>query len=84
MLDLVLDIKNNRKKQQGSEESFKYLSDGLGKWLQDCGVAKIKMGALSWEKLLMEDKKGALCEEHVCVFDESLTVVCTWLEITCV
>lgn len=61
MLDLVLDIKNNKKKQQASKTGFKYLSDGLGKWLQECGVAKVKMGALAWEKLLMQDKRGDCC-----------------------
>lgn len=59
MLDLVLDIKNNKKKAKDQMATFKYLSDGTGKWLQEAGVSQIKMGELSWQKLLQTDKKGA-------------------------
>lgn len=58
MLDLVIDIKNNRLAKKGSRESFIHLSHTVGKWLQKIDVSKIALMDLNWKKLLDSQKTG--------------------------
>lgn len=72
MLELVIDIKNNRKrdvsgnsKSKASGSSSKggaaaVLQPGVIKWLKQSGVDDVKLVNLSWKKLVTPDKKGRL------------------------
>ncbi|CAD7703288.1 unnamed protein product [Ostreobium quekettii] len=56
MLDMVVDIKNNRRK--GSGQGTAGVSPEVMRWLTQSGVEGIHLGTLSWDKLLDPDKKG--------------------------
>lgn len=72
MLDLVIDIKNNRKPRSNVDRSkFDPVVDGSGrrgaagvlqpgllKWLRGAGVDDVTLVNLSWSKLTAPDKKG--------------------------
>lgn len=67
MLDLVVDVKNNRmKKRQGSlaipMDGTKPLASALppqtGLWYKSLSVETVSIGGLSWDKILSADKKG--------------------------
>jgi hypothetical protein len=60
MLELVLEIKNNRKSKGGSVTAAGLevlLSQGSQKWLKDSQVAEVQLRAVTWGKLLQPDKK---------------------------
>ena len=62
MLDLVVDIKNNRKR--GGDESISELSRVVMKWLTKCGIKQIHLGSLTWDDLIQRDKKGTSLHIH--------------------
>ena len=68
MLDLIVDIKNNRPSAAGAKAkgtegrrggALAVLSPGVAKWVKGCGVDDICLRNLTWAKLLAPDKKGA-------------------------
>lgn len=72
MLELVMDIKNNRqrdvKAKKGSAAvaagaagrggAAAVLQPGLLKWLKQSGVDDVTLANISWAKLVLHDKKG--------------------------
>lgn len=59
MLDLVIDIKNNKLARSGKRESFRTLSPVVNKWLQQIDVSKMALIDLTWEKLVLPNKTGS-------------------------
>lgn len=59
MLELVVDIKNNRKREGGKGGAAAVLSPTALKWLKQCRVEDVALGDLSWDKLLSGGKRGA-------------------------
>jgi len=60
MLELVLDIKNNRRPKgagAGAGGLEGLLSQGSQKWLKDSQVGEVQLRAVTWSKLLQPDKK---------------------------
>ena len=58
MLDLVVDIKNNRKRQDGNRKKVVSLDAAAAKWLKGCGVGAVALGGITWKKVLTGDKRG--------------------------
>lgn len=60
LLGLVLDIKNNRQRSQGTGGPLtisSVLSAGVLKWLKGCGTDEVQLRNLPWELVLRENKK---------------------------
>lgn len=60
LLSLVLDIKNNRQRSQGTGGPLtisSVLSAGLLKWLRTCGTDEAALKNLSWQTVLQPNKK---------------------------
>ena len=60
LLGLVLDIKNNRQRSQGTGGPLtisSVLSAGVLKWLKGCGLDEVQLRNLPWELVLQENKK---------------------------
>ena len=62
MLDIVIDIKNNRKRDHAMVSSKKALLENaaIGKWLKGCRVGGVAVGGIPWSKVLAapEEKRG--------------------------
>ena len=56
MLGLVLDIKNNKRKDKASGPAA-VLSPAVVKWLKQSHVGQVQLKGLTWQKLLTKDKK---------------------------
>ena len=56
MLGLVLDIKNNKRKNKASGPAA-VLSPAVVKWLKQSHVGQVQLKGLMWQKLLSKDKK---------------------------
>ncbi|KAK9823765.1 hypothetical protein WJX72_005349 [[Myrmecia] bisecta] len=56
MLGLVVDIKNNRRKD--GAKAAPALSPAIAKFLKQAGVDKVQLRNLSWRKILTSNKKG--------------------------
>ena len=68
LLGLVLDIKNNRQRSQGTGGPLtisSVLSAGLLKWLKGCGTGEFQLRNLPWQLVLQANKKVRL--HHTCV-----------------
>lgn len=66
MLSLVLDIKNNRRRDRASGPAA-VLSSGVISWLKQCHVGQVQLKGLTWEKLLSPNKKVGMvspCRHH--------------------
>lgn len=61
MLSLVLDIKNNKRRDKASGPAT-VLSPNVVSWLKQCHVGHVQLKGLTWQKLLSPKKKvgGAL------------------------
>ena len=57
MLDLVVDIKNNRKRDDGRRKVAQ-LDSAAAKWLRGCNVGAVALGGITWKKVLTGDKRG--------------------------
>ncbi|GAB4822711.1 hypothetical protein N2152v2_009757 [Parachlorella kessleri] len=57
MLELVVDIKNNRKRG-GDKSAASLLAPAISKWLRSAGVSEVAVGGIAWDKILMPNKKG--------------------------
>lgn len=57
MLDLVVDIKNNRKREDGRRKAVQ-LDSAAAKWLRGCNVGAVALGGITWKKVLTGDKRG--------------------------
>lgn len=59
MLELVMDIKNNRKSKNASDGKTleSYLSQGTQRWLKESKVEEVQLKNLTWERLLDPQKK---------------------------
>ena len=58
MLDLVIDVKNNKLARSGRRESFKNLSPTLAKWLSQIDASRMALVDLTWEKVSSPNKSG--------------------------
>lgn len=56
MLGLVLDIKNNKRKDKANGPAA-VLSPTVVKWLKQSHVGQVQLKGLTWQKLLTKDKK---------------------------
>ena len=56
MLGLVLDIKNNKRKDKASGPAA-VLSPAVVKWLKQSHVGQVQLKGLTWQKLLTKNKK---------------------------
>ena len=56
MLGLVLDIKNNKRKDRATGPAA-VLSPGVISWLKQSHVGHVQLKGLTWQKLLTRDKK---------------------------
>ena len=59
MLSLVLDIKNNKKRDKVNGPAA-VLSPGVVGWLKQCHVQRVQLKGLTWQKLLSPQKKASL------------------------
>ena len=60
LLGLVLDIKNNRQRSQGTGGPLtisSVLSAGVLRWLRGCGVEEVQLRNLTWQRVLQHNKK---------------------------
>lgn len=60
LLGLVLDIKNNRQRSQGTGGPLtisSVLSAGVLKWLRGCGIDEVQLRNLTWQMVLQPNKK---------------------------
>ena len=60
LLGLVLDIKNNRQRSQGTGGPLtisSVLSAGVLKWLRGCGAEEVQLRHLTWRRVLQPNKK---------------------------
>ncbi|DBA70559.1 TPA: hypothetical protein ACH3X2_011953 [Trebouxia sp. C0005] len=57
MLSLVLDIKNNKRRDKASGPTA-VLSPAVVTWLKQCHVGHVQLKGLTWKKLLTSSKKG--------------------------
>lgn len=55
MLSLVLDIKNNKRRDKASGPAM-VLSPGVVSWLKQCHVGHVQLKGLTWQKLLSPKK----------------------------
>ena len=63
LLGLVLDIKNNRQRSQGTGGPLtisSVLSAGVLKWLKGCGNDEVQLRNLAWQLVLQSNKKVRL------------------------
>ena len=60
MLELVLDVKNNRRPKAGATVAAleALLSVGAQRWLRESRVAEVQLRGVTWEKLLLPNKKA--------------------------
>lgn len=59
MLDLVVDIKNNRKRgAMHGGRGATAVPPATAKWLRGLGVDGVAVGGISWDKIVQEDKRG--------------------------
>lgn len=56
MLSLVLDIKNNKRRDKASGPTA-VLSPAVVTWLKQCHVGHVQLKGLTWKKLLTSSKK---------------------------
>ena len=56
MLSLVLDIKNNKRRDRANGPAA-VLSPGVVTWLKQCHVGHVQLKGLTWQKLLSPNKK---------------------------
>ena len=68
MLDLVVDIKNNKRRgdsgsSQGSGPAA-VLSPAIGKWLRSLDVSAVAMGGIPWQRIVSKRKKGIWWEPN--------------------
>lgn len=63
MLELILDIKNNRQPKGSAKGAVleMYLGQGAQRWLKESRVPEIQLRAATWEVLLSPEKKVACC-----------------------
>ena len=64
MLSLVLDIKNNKRRDKASGPAA-VLSPAVVTWLKQCHVGHVQLKGLTWNKLLTSSKK---VRHDVCIF----------------
>lgn len=58
MLELILDIKNNRQPKGGKGAALEsFLSQGAQRWLKESKVPDVQLRAVTWETLLAPNKK---------------------------
>ena len=59
MLELILDIKNNRQPKGSSRGAAldMFLSQGAQRWLKESKVPDVQLRAITWGKLLAPNKK---------------------------
>lgn len=60
LLGLVLDIKNNRQRSQGTGGPLTIsavLSAGVARWLRTSGIDEVQLRNLSWQQVLQPTKK---------------------------
>ncbi|GAX86627.1 hypothetical protein CEUSTIGMA_g14035.t1, partial [Chlamydomonas eustigma] len=64
MLDLVVDVKNNRRSADsggsGGKRAASVLSPGVLKWLRQSGVEEVQLRNITWEKLLDKSKRKGM------------------------
>ena len=74
MLELILDIKNNRQPKGGSKGAAleMFMGQGAQCWLKESKVADIQLRAVTWEKLLSPDKKVQLERLSLCALEIDL------------
>ena len=62
MLELVVDIKNNRKAKSSTSENTleSFLSQGSLRWLKESKVEDVQLRGVTWERLLDPNKKVSL------------------------
>ena len=61
MLELVVDIKNNRKAKSSTSENTleSFLSQGSLRWLKESKVEDVQLRGVTWERLLDPNKKAS-------------------------
>ena len=59
MLSLVLDIKNNKRRDRACGPAA-VLSPGVVAWLKQCHVGQVQLKGLTWQKLLSPSEKVGL------------------------
>ena len=68
MLSLVLDIKNNKRRDKASGPAA-VLSPAVVTWLKQCHVGHVQLKGLTWNKLLTSSKKVRpdvrMCRQHL-------------------
>jgi hypothetical protein len=69
LLGLVLDIKNNRQRSQGTGSPLTIaavLSAGVLKWLRGTGIDEVQLRNISWQRVLQAGKKVScpMIREH--------------------
>ena len=62
MLDLVVDIKNNKKR--GDYKSAYVLSPAVSKWLRSLDLSEVAVGGIPWERILSKVKRGIWWEPN--------------------
>lgn len=60
MLSLVLDIKNNKRRDKASGPAM-VLSPSVVSWLKQCHVGHVQLKGLTWQKLLSPKKTVREC-----------------------
>lgn len=58
MMDIVVDVKNNRKRELNKRELTQRLDSQVLRWLKGAGISGIALGGISWETVLEKDKRG--------------------------
>lgn len=58
MLELILDIKNNRQPKGGKGAALDaFLSQGAQRWLKESKVPDIQLRGVTWQRLLAPNKR---------------------------
>ena len=66
MLSLVLDIKNNKRRDRAAGPAA-VLSPGVVTWLKQCHVGHVQLKGLTWQKLLSPHKKASAALPLLCI-----------------
>jgi nucleolar MIF4G domain-containing protein 1 len=57
MMDIVVDVKNNRKREL-TKQMTQTLDAHMLRWLKNTGISSVALGGISWNKVLEKDKRG--------------------------
>lgn len=57
MMDIVVDVKNNRKREL-TKQMAQMLDAQILRWLKNTGISSVALGGISWDKVLEKDKRG--------------------------